>query len=439
LTSTQEFQNDNITVLLTREPGCRAKLEITVTPQATQAAYQKALKTVNKEVSLPGFRKGKAPDQIVIQKYAKFIDQEWHDLLVKTAFTEALDLTETQPLNQQSVKRPHVASCSKEEGSKIVIELETLPEIPEIAPSELSLNPPKRKTITREEIDNAIMDLRLHHSAWTEIADRPVQEGDFVRVDIDNLDDPENPVCKDTHFEVKKGRIAKWMHNLLLGKNKGDVVEGYSEKDKNLSDADHFVKTHCRITINKIETPQLPELDDTLAAKLGLKTIQELDSRVEQDLNRQADEAVQDALRNQVDDALVDKYPIDIPFSLFDAEKKVRMQRISQMKKQLKPEAFEKIADRYSDDKINENVLRTLRLYFITRKIAENHQIEITQDELLQEMMQHIYNPNSSLINPSMNNDEIRSKLYLAILDRKTKDYIIEQVVHRKSSDTKTH
>lgn len=425
MSSKQEFKNDHLTIAMEKEPGCTVKLDITISPEATQASYRKAIKSVNKEVSLPGFRKGKAPDAIIEQNYAKYVDQEWRDLLVKTAFKEALDLTGQYPLNENSVKRPQLKKASNEEGSHVLFEMEVMPDIPEIDLKALILETAPKKEITQEDVDNAIMDLRLHHSDWEEITDRAVKEGDYVELDIDNIDDPENPICKDTQFEVVKDKIGTWLRKLIVGKQIGDVVEGVSKQEGKKKSKD-FKPTNCRVTIKKIKHPKLPELDDEFSTKLGLTTVDELKVRVEQDLNKQAEEAVRENLRDQAERKIAEMYPFDIPSSIFEGEKKSRLSRYHELKQKLSEEEFAKIADRYTEENLNAEVSHSLRLYFLTRALANQHHIDVTQEEIVQEMMQHIYNPNSRFIDPSMETNEIRSKLYLAVLDRKTKDFIID-------------
>ncbi len=416
-----------MTVTIIREPGCRAILDVLVSPEASEAAYRKAIKVVNKEVSLPGFRKGKAPEHIVLQKYAKYIDQEWNDILVKTTFNDALALAQIYPFNERSVDRPQLKKSSREEGSHIIFTMEVMPEIPEVDLKNITLTRPARKEITGEDVDNAVMDLRLDRAAWDEIADRPIQEGDYVNVDIDNLDDPENPICKNTNLEVKKGTMGKWMYDLLIGKRAGDIVEGTSKKDDDLSDSDSFVQTHCRIIVNKIVQPKLPDLNDEFATKFGLQTVAELRTKVEEDLNKRSDEQVRENLRRQLEDFLFANYPFDVPSTLFEGEKRSRLQHLAQLKKRLPAEEYEKVAKNYRDEKINADVLHTLCLFFLKRKVAEDNKVEVTQDEILQETLWHLYNPNSRFVDPSMDADQIRSKIYLHLLNRKTNDFLVDQ------------
>ena len=123
----EEFKNDNVDVSVARLPGCLVKFEITVHPKATEAAYKQATKAVKKEVSIPGFRKGKASDALVQQHYAPHVDREFRDVVVQTAYHEAVTLSKTYPINEKSIKQPQLKSCSKEDGARVVIEMETLP------------------------------------------------------------------------------------------------------------------------------------------------------------------------------------------------------------------------------------------------------------------------------------------------------------------------
>lgn len=117
--SKQEFSNDNLKITMERKPGCSISLDVTISPQATEASYRKAIKLVNKEVSLPGFRKGKAPEAMIVQHYAKYVDQEWKDLIVKTSFKDTLDLTKTYPINENTISFTSY-SLSRISGSRII-------------------------------------------------------------------------------------------------------------------------------------------------------------------------------------------------------------------------------------------------------------------------------------------------------------------------------
>lgn len=131
------LSNDTTSITLVKSPGCQVHIEATVTALATQAGYEKAFKNVKKEVSIPGFRKGKAPDNVVLQNFASQIDREWRTIVLRTAFNESLQLCKLKPFSDNSVKRAEVKKCSKEEGSLCVFDFESEPEVPDVDPSSL--------------------------------------------------------------------------------------------------------------------------------------------------------------------------------------------------------------------------------------------------------------------------------------------------------------
>ena len=181
------FQNDNITVTIKREPGCRIHLDVVANPTAVKAGRNKALKVINKEVSIPGFRKGKAPGAVVEERFATYIDKEWKDIVLQTAFEEAIRLINIFPFTKSSVHAATVKSISLENGATLTYDYEEAPRVPE-TPSDrltqLSIPSISKREVSQEDIGNVIDDLRLRHAEWTIIADRPIQEGDFIDLDV---------------------------------------------------------------------------------------------------------------------------------------------------------------------------------------------------------------------------------------------------------------
>ena len=130
MTQEHEFKNDNIVLKVEEHSGCQVAFSISVSPPATDAAYKKAVKTISKEVSLPGFRKGRAPAAMVVKHYEKYVHDEWQELVVKTALQESTDLSKIYPIRR--VENPKVDSCTREEGAQVSFEFERYPHVPSI-------------------------------------------------------------------------------------------------------------------------------------------------------------------------------------------------------------------------------------------------------------------------------------------------------------------
>lgn len=349
--TTTEFKNDRLAVEVSKEqPGCRVKLAVTISPEANQNAYEKAMKNVTKEVSMPGFRKGKAPKDMIISKYKNAIQEEWRSVLIDLAFSEALELSGVYPYRQNTIKKPIINASSPDQEANITFEFEHFPEVPDIDVSELKIEPINPNGITDKNVDELVEDLQLHHTQWEEITDRGIEEGDFVDLDIFKIpeagsNEKEEEICRDTIFEVKEGKMGGWMRKLLEGHHVNDSVEGISEKEEKNEDEcgpsctheghhheedDTFVPTHCRIVVKSLKKANLPVFDDELAQKAGVSTKDELLSRMRQRLENQEHQRVQSQMRDEMRKILAEKYAFDLPQTLLkDGEEEAQTYRMT--------------------------------------------------------------------------------------------------------------
>jgi trigger factor len=434
----KEFKNDHLQVSVSREPGSKVKLQINVAPAAAQAAYKKAIKNVNNEVTMPGFRKGKAPEKYIVDNYKKHVDQEWNDILINTAFQEALELVKIFPFGKNSVQRTQIKEISQDKGASFVVEYEAEPEVPEINFDELTVKKVEKTEVTPERIQDVITQIQLSNAQWENVDDQTIAEGDYVDLDIDNLDEGFE-ICRGSRFAVEKGKMGTWLVNLLEGKKVNDVLEGVSELDhahaESCNDPTHdhshdaeFKPTKCRVTIKAHLKAKLPTLDDELAVKVGAPNVEELNKRIVQSLEKSAADLAHESQHRQIEDELIKQYSFDIPESLTREEKK---QRIEHSLEHLNPEGMTREDYEQKSKEIAEKVSRNLdnayRLFFIANKVAQDHHIEVSQEDIMQEFMKQMMNQDTSIINQNMQPDEIRSRLYSYLITRKAKDLMVQK------------
>ncbi|MBA3815898.1 MAG: trigger factor [Parachlamydiaceae bacterium] len=439
-TATQEFKNNNISATINHQPGCRVHLDVVTTPLATQAAFQKAIKMVSKEVSIPGFRKGKAPQETILKNYGKHVEREWKDLLLNTSFSEAIQLTKAYPFKEGSVSKASIKNISLQDGAKLVFEYEAAPSIPHVKLEDLSIENIKRTPIAHKDIENTIESLRLQHAQWSEVINRPAAENDFVDITIDSIETPEYNICKNSRFEIAAGKMGTWMRHLIIGMTPGQSAEKVSEKEPEEADCkkcesgehhhehDHFKPTLCRITLHSIKTPTMPDLDDEFAKKFGIQTYDELKKRVEEDLNKQSDEEQTNALRKLMEDEILTKYQFDIPRTLVEEQIEDQTEQITHelKEKNLEGELLENKTKKIKSDVVN-RLARDYRIYYLAQQIAQDYKIQISQEDLSQELMRQMWLQPSgqSFISKDMPAEEVRSRLYASLLVHKTLDYLI--------------
>lgn len=417
-------------------------MDVAISPLAAQAAYQKAIKMVSKEVSVPGFRKGKAPQDMIIKNFGTHVDREWREIALQTALHDACRLTKIFPFKENSVKNGSLKSISLQDGATMSYVYEAFPEIPSVNPQELTIKTVARKPVTDKDIATALENLRLQHAEWHDINDRPASERDYVDIDIDTVEEPVRSICKNTRFQIEEGKMGEWMRQLLIGMSPGQSGEKMSEREDTESECkqceegeehhhehDHFKPTMCRITLNAIKKPTLPDIDNEFAKKFNIDSLEKLKERIADDLNKQADEEYTNALRGKMERAILDKYNFDVPSSLVKEQMKDRAGDIIQElqhqgvnEKLLETEA-EKVAHQVSN-----RLSRDFCLYFLAQKVIEDNKIQIAQEELMQELMRQMWLQQSgqSIINSSMEANEVRSRLYASVMVNKAIDFLIE-------------
>lgn len=425
-----EFKSDHVSVMVTRKPGSQIKMDIAVTPEAAKASFAKAIKAVNKEVSVPGFRKGKASEEFILKKYGKQVQDEWRGVVIETAFQEAIRLSNLYPIRSGNAKCTDFKELSKESGAKLTIEFEAAPQVPNIDLSSITLHNTPRHAVTAADIDQVVENIRNHLAQWTPVTDRAVEEGDYVDLTIEKLDESKEIICQDTRFHVKSGVMADWMYRLIKGANLHDSIEGVSELGPNES-IESFQPTRCQITIESIKTAVLPEVDDDLAKKVGASNVTDLKEKITADLNRRADTDMHEQLRKQVDNILLDRYQFELPHTIIEEEKAARKANTTAwLQKQGAPEEIVEKRLEELDHKLPQEVDHSYRLFFLYHTFAKQHNIVVTREEIAQELTQQVMQGMTGAF-MDLSSEQIQSRLGEQLLLRKTRDYIIDHVARQ--------
>ena len=86
---------------------------------------------------MPGFRKGKAPEELLLERFGSHVDSEWRELAVQAALVESLLLTGKQIVREVPTLTHKIHSLNATDGGKIHLQFETYPDVPTIAVEKL--------------------------------------------------------------------------------------------------------------------------------------------------------------------------------------------------------------------------------------------------------------------------------------------------------------
>ncbi len=425
-----EFQNERFHATMFRKEACRVELRIKAFSTLIEDAKREATKAVNKEVSLPGFRKGKAPEELIRKKFPRDIEKELHNKLANTAFSEAQKMMKLSVLNGNTKITFDLKHLSPTDA-ELLFSFETEPKVPTVDPKLFQPKEVERAEVGEKQINEAIRQMQFYFAEWIPITDRPIQEKDTISIDLDTLDD-ETPkrIFNGVRFEVVPERMAEWMQRLVIGAKAGDVLEGISEPDANATEEEkkEFLPKKVRITVLKVEEAKLPDLDDAFAHKVGTRDVEHLRQSVTDMLTKQADDHVKEKLREQVNEFIVAQYPFELPQSLIDTERNHRWQQLNQNPKFKNDWAKMSQEERSAFEKnLRDESANAVRLFYLARQIVNDAKISITHKEVVDTAVASL----KALGSQQLPVDQIPQDVYAVAVSKvmltKAQDFILNQ------------
>jgi trigger factor len=414
------LEGSDVTVAIHRKPACRIELEVKASPILVAAARKEAIKRVGKEVVFPGFRKGKAPEEIILKKYADAVEQEWHKAIADLAFMAA-QKKERVPLLSNTKISFDLKNHSLIQGAEISFTFETEPTVPSVDTKLFEAKPIAATPVGDKEIDEAIRQTRFFFAQWNPLKDRGIQNGDYIMIDLDTLEDTPTKVFDHIRFEVSDERMAPWMKNLVIGAKAGDVLEGMTQPDANASEEEQkeFPPKKVRLTIHKAEEATLPAVDDEFAQKMGAGSVDAMRDSIRTILQQNVDDKEKTVLREQVNDFLTSTYRFEVPLSLIAAEETHRKQQANQRLDKLSPEEKKK-----AEKELYDQSEEAIRLFYLTRKLVQDAQISITQADVQNQAIESAKAFGEQL-DPAHLPKEVFALALSKVLMTKAQDYVL--------------
>ncbi len=429
-TEAQILSNNEVRFSIHYKPACVVMYDVEALQPLVKQARTTAAKRIAKEVTLPGFRKGKAPVEMILKKYPAEVNKEWEQAISEHAFRSCSQLAKI-PMLQQDSKITYKMKSFSESGALLTLSFETEPKLPTIDPKQFKLTPVKRPEVNEDKINETIRQIQLFFAQWKTVNDTPAAPGDFVLLDVDVIEDTTpTPLFSHTRFEITEKSMAKWMRDLVIGRKTGDVVEGISVPDEDASaeDQELLKEKKVRLTIKSIDQATLPELTDEFVKQVGVNSVEELHTNITALLNKQADAHVKEAERKQASEFMLTHYAFDLPVTLIEKETQFRIKQL------IADKDFQTYWGTLSDDErkktlttIQEQSEKAVRMYYLCRKIIADAQIRISAQDLpppatspLEFLLdpQKLYHHNK---NPEVEHAEAFSRLLL----EKAEDYLI--------------
>lgn len=356
------------------------RLFVSIPSEDLQAAFRTEIGKIAQSVVIKGFRKGKAPQQLVEKIHGSRVQQEVAERLIQKSLGE---LVEKHAL--EMVGRPRVEISTFEPGQKIEYKADiSLFPSPAISGYDAFAVEIEERQVSDQSVEEALTRLRESQAQHVEISDRTdVQDGDVVKGEVSVvLEGEDTPQKEPIHARVGAGELFEELDAALIGATKGDTVSvarTFPEESEN--ESLRGKKVMYDIRVDQLFSRVLPEVDDAFAkqAGLGVETALELKlkirERLEEGLNSQKKEDVQ----VKVLEVLLEKNNFKIPQDMIDDEMRtllVRQGLIDQ--KKTDPSTIDVAPFR---DVLGQAAEKRVRSAVIIDRIAEQESLELSADD----------------------------------------------------------
>ncbi len=412
--------------------NCQISLTVEMEPSETDKYMVMGLEHVAKKVTIPGFRKGKAPASLVEQQVGRHVIlQEAIEHLIPEAYEEAL-----KSESITAFAEPHIELLGVEPVKFRAI----VPTEPDVIPCDyhnIKMEMGK-KEVTDSDIDHVIEQLRLQFGTLVPV-ERVIQFDDVITADIKGSCNGEQILDrKDASFEIKQGSQypVPGFAEKMVGVKKDENTEisikfadDYEIKDLAGKEWSFSVK------VKDVREIILPEVNDEFAKNSGAENIEELRSKIKASMQARADEEVRKEFEDKLIRAMIDGSNIDFPPVLvekeidhiIDEEARNFPDGIKGLENYLS--ASKKTMEQHRED-LKQTASDRVKAYLVTKKIGELENITVS-DEQIDEYIDNLIKGDESKaekVRAAFKLPQPRESLREMILINKTMDLLTAMV-----------
>jgi trigger factor len=368
----------------------RVRVEVEVEPQAVDKALNQAAASLGRDLKIPGFRKGKVPPQVVLQRVGRdaVLDEAVRNALPDW-YEEAIGDAGLNTVGEPSLDLGELPEKGSPLEFSIEVGVRPTATLGDYKGLEVGRREPEVK---QEEVDAEIEQLQ-EKSAALENVGRPAKKGDFVVIDFLGKVDGEpfeGGEARGYLLELGSNRLVEGFEEQLEGATAGDDVtvtvtfpEDY--RAENLAGKEATFE----VAVKEVKEKQLPDLDDDFAVEQGgFDSIDELREDISTRMREQHERMIDTEFREAVVDAAVAEAQIDVPHDLVHSKAHEMWHQTSRRlaAQGLDPARYLQMVGKEEHDLIDEaepEAEKALKREAVLAAVVEAEGIEVPDEELL--------------------------------------------------------
>lgn len=418
---------DNLKCTVQTVSPVRRELEIEVPAAETEKAREEITAAFAAQAKLPGFRPGKAPLDLVLQKFGHDIEHEVIDRLVPDTLHRALETNGIPAVGVPSVEN---VAYHPGEALKYKAVVETWPDF-DLPPYKKLKLKKKDETVTDADVDKTIEDLRRKHAEYVPVENRPVQAGDYVTIQIQGRDLKNKRLMPSEKLSAIAGdeRNDPALNAHLPGLRTGEETafeHSYPEDDPRKKIAGKTIAYNLKVL--SVRETVIPEINEEFAKNMGEESLTTLREKVRAELQSMKSQAARRETSQEAIQAVIDKAELPLPESVVEEEMGIVLKNIaSQMPRRgLTREAVESIRAH-----ARKQAEQNLKEHLIIKKIAAAEGFIITEEDVDAEI-KAIAEANGlplARVIENFQEEGRRDGLKSSLLARRTVDFLVSQSI----------
>ena len=302
--------------------GSMAKLTVEISPEDFESAIRTVYNKQKKQISIPGFRKGKVPYQMVVRAYGKevFYEDALNELL-PDAYEKAVEETGLEVFSRPTVG---VEKIEANEPVVVTFDVAVKPEVTlgEYKGLKKDMEPVE---VTEEDVQKELESVAKRNARVVEITDRPVEDGDRATIDYVGTVDGvafDGGSAEDYELVIGSHSFIEGFEEQLIGKNVGEEVEVNVTFPEDYHAKELAGKPAVfKVNIKGLKKDEMPEIDDEFAKDVSeFDTLEEYKEDLKKTLTERKEKAAETTLRNKMLETAVANASVEIPAAAIDEQ-----------------------------------------------------------------------------------------------------------------------
>jgi trigger factor len=361
---------------------CKKVIKIQIPQDVVNKELDEVYKEISKAAEIPGFRKGKAPRNVIEQHHSKAARDEVLNRLIPRTYSEAVKEHNIDP-----VAYPQVSGVKFIDNQPLCYEA-TVDVKPQIKLKKYKgLKAEKRKLkVDDSEIEDTLNSIKERFAEYKTIDDRAAKEGDFVVADYEFEAEGETEKRDNAWFSISNNaNEIKEITEKLKGVKPNDELEVKAKLPDNYPKKEFASKeANFTIKVKEIKEKKLPELDEQFIKGLGdYKSVDEFMEALKKDVTQRKESEIKVELERQIIEQLIKFNPLTVPESMIEQQSE---QLVKDLKMRLAYQGMPQEMIDKQEETLRKNAAKDaenqVKVFFLTDEIAKTENIEASDEDL---------------------------------------------------------